>query len=126
MRTTLSLILLPAAIVLSSCKPEDPLTNGTGGNAITYVGTINGARATARVSFEPLPHYTIMAGDITSSQFYYTFSADIVGNSGYGDMLLHADNSRFLARFDVSGNGFTLTSNPFGPGNPTSYDFVRQ
>jgi len=106
--------------------------DGSGDNDITqtadgdYVGDIDGTRAVANVSFEPLREYTVMAGEIRGSNFYYTFKADIVGESGYGDILDHSDNSRFRIKIDLTSDGFTLTSNPFGPGTPTTYYFRRQ
>jgi hypothetical protein len=101
----------------------NPNSTQTQGN---YVGDINGAQAVANVSFEPLREYTIMAGEIRSNNFYYTFKADIVGESGYGDILDHSDNSRFRIKIDLTSDGFVLTSNPLGPGNPTTYYFRRQ
>jgi hypothetical protein len=91
-----------------------------------YVGTINGAQAVARVSFEPLREYTIMSGEIRSNKFYYTFTSDIVGTEGYGDIVDHQQNTRFRIKIELTQNGFVLTANPLGPGNPTVYNFVRK
>jgi|GEM_PF-2876439 len=109
----------------SGGNPESP--NGNQGTPSgSYVGNINGAEAVANVSFEPLREYTIMSGEIRSSNFYYTFTADIVGSSGYGDITSHNDNERFRIKIDLTQDGFILTSNPFGPGTPSSYKFVRR
>lgn len=106
-------------------RRENPNETTGLGNG-NYVGDLNGSRAVANVSFEPLREYTIMAGEIRSNEAYYTFTADIVGTSGYGDILDHADGSRFRIKIDLMADGFILTSNPLGPGTPTSYRFVKQ
>jgi hypothetical protein len=94
---------------------------------VTYVGDLHGARATAKVSYEPLREYTLMGGEIRSvGGSLYTFTADLVGNSGYATVVDHRDNVRFLARIDLTREGFSLTSNPFGPGMPTTYYFRKQ
>lgn len=121
--TALALILI--ILPLLACKipraaRNQPFQNGN------YVGDIHGARAIARVTFEPLREYTIMAGEIRSNNFYYTFTADIVGTSGYGDIVDHNENTRFRIKIDMTQNGFDMTSNPLGPGTPTTYHFVRQ
>jgi hypothetical protein len=90
-----------------------------------YVGNINGARATAVVSFERLPEYTVMAGRIQSGRYVYTFRADIVGAAGYGEIVSHAENTRFQIYIQLTQTGFALTSNPLGPGTPTTYHFKR-
>jgi hypothetical protein len=92
-----------------------------------YMGNIHGAQAIAQISFEPLRDFTVMAGRIQSGPYVYTFRADIVGRSGYGDMLDHYTQSRFRIRIDLdqSASTFALTSNPFGPGRPTTYYFRR-
>ena len=115
----LILILLP----LLACK--FPKTDGTFQNG-NYAGDIHGAKAIANVSFEPLREYTIMSGEIRSNNFRYTFTADIVGTSGYGTIVDHTENTRFQIKIDLTRNGFNLTSNPMGPGTPTTYNFVRQ
>jgi hypothetical protein len=117
----LILIILP----LLACRPPNTAKNRTFQNG-NFVGDINGARAVAKVSFEPLREYTIMSGEIRSNNFYYTFTADIVGTSGYGDIVDHSENTRFRIKIDITQNGFNLTSNPLGPGTPTTYYFVKQ
>lgn len=88
-----------------------------------FCGNIGGAPAVAVVGFEQLREYAVMSGQIQSGQFVYTFKADIVGNSGFGDMVSHAENTRFWIKIDVAGNGFALTSNPLR--DPTTYFFRR-
>jgi hypothetical protein len=61
-------------------------------------------------------------GQIYSGQFVYTFNADIVGNSGFGQMLSHAEGTEFRVKI-VAGNGFALTSNPLS--TPTTHYFSR-
>jgi hypothetical protein len=92
----------------------------------SFVGDIHGARALAAVSFERLYNYVLMAGQIRSGQFFYTFRTELVGASGFGEMLNHLDGQRFQIRIDLMPAGFALTSNPFGPGMPTTYYFKRQ
>jgi hypothetical protein len=117
----LILIILP----LLACRVPNTSRSRTFQNG-NYVGDVHGAKAFASVTFEPLREYTIMAGEIRSNNFYYTFTADIVGTSGYGDIVDHNENTRFRIKIDITQNGFTLTSNPLGPGTPTTYYFVRQ
>jgi hypothetical protein len=90
-----------------------------------YLGNINGARATAVVSYERLPEYTVMAGRIESGRFVYTFKADLVGAAGYGEILDHTSKTRFQIHIQLTQTGFVLTSNPLGPGTPTHYQFKR-
>ena len=90
----------------------------------TYTGEINGVQATARVTVEPLPSYTYVEGEVTSGQFYYTFTADLPGDRGWGDMVDHSDGSIFRIQIDVVGDGFYLTTNPFLA--PTTYIFSCQ
>lgn len=92
---------------------------------LRYVGDIHGARAQAVVSFERLPEFVLMAGRIQSGSYTYSFKADIVGNAGYGDMLDHSQQTRFRIHIQLTATGFALTSNPFGPGAPTTYHFRR-
>lgn len=113
-------LLLLLACKNPSVSRNNPFQNGN------YVGNINGAEAIARVTFEPLREYTIMSGEILSNNFRYTFTADIVGTSGYGDIVDHKENTRFRIKIDLTQNGFNLTSNPLGPGTPTTYNFIRQ
>src|SRR5437764_13271206 len=88
---------------------------------VNYVADIHGARADARVSYEPLREYTLMGGEIRSNGIYYTFTADLVGASGFGDMVNHTHNERFRVKIDLTREGLNLTTNPFGPGTPTTY-----
>jgi len=88
----------------------------------TYVGDLHGAQATARLVIEPLPNYTYVEGEISSDFAYYTFTAEIIGDRGWGDMLDHLTLERFRVQFDVAPNGFYLTSNPFLA--PTTYIFT--
>jgi len=99
------------------------------------VGDVGGVQATARVTFEQLPcsgcvdptaTYLVMAGEIVSGAFYYTFTADVYGASGYGDMLDYADGSTFRIRIDLAGDGFALTTNPFEGLYTTTYVFTCQ
>lgn len=87
---------------------------------------IHGAPAVAIVSIEPLPNFTLVAGEVRSGAAVYSFKADIVGTSGFGEMLDFATNQRFQIRIDATANGFALTSNPLGPGQPSTYFFSRQ
>jgi len=91
-----------------------------------YVGDIQGAPALATVSFEQLRDYVSMSGQIQSGQFSYTFSAELVGASGFGEIVSHAEGTRFQIRIDLTPTGFALTSNPLGPGMPTTYYFTRK
>src|SRR5947207_12329013 len=114
-------ILFPLVACQPGGAPGSPQTQS--GN---YRGSINGAEATAHVTFEPLPEHTLMAGEIRRNEYYYTFTADLVGASGYGDLLDHKDNSTIRIKIDVTADGFQLTSNPLGPGAPSTYTFVRE
>ncbi|MGQ0570408.1 MAG: hypothetical protein ACT4P5_12950, partial [Armatimonadota bacterium] len=93
---------------------------------VRYVGDIHGARANAVVTYERLPEVVAMAGRIQSGSYTYTFKADIVGNAGFGDMLDHSNNTRFRIHVRLTPDGFALTSNPQGPGVPTTYYFKKQ
>jgi hypothetical protein len=114
-------VLLP---LLACCPPGVPSSPPV--QTASYRGSIHGAPATASVSFEPLKESTLMSGEIRSAQYRYTFTADLFGSSGYGDMVAHADNSRFRIKIDLTTDGFQLTSNPQGPGTPSTYSFVRE
>jgi Ca2+-binding RTX toxin-like protein len=116
----------PAAPPGPATTPARPPGGSSGVENANYVGDIGGASASASVSFEPLPEYTLMAGEVRSGGFVYTFTADLVGSAGYGDMLDHQDNARFRIHIELTQDGFTLTSNPLGPGTPTRYFFTRQ
>ncbi len=91
-----------------------------------YVGDIQGAPAFATVSFEQLRDYVLMSGQIQSGQFFYTFSAELVGASGFGEMVSQVEGTRFQIKIDLTPMGFALTSNPLGPGMPTTYYFTRK
>jgi hypothetical protein len=90
-----------------------------------YGGDIHGARALAAVSFERLYNYVAMSGQIRSGQFLYTFRAELVGYSGFGEIVSHVEGTRFQIKIDLTPTGFALTSNPFGPGMLTTYYFKR-
>jgi hypothetical protein len=88
-----------------------------------YVGTINRARADALLSFEKMRDYTLVSGQIKSARFTYSFTADVYGESGFGTMTDRAAGTRFPIKLIFSQAGFTLISNPLGPGTPTPYEF---
>ena len=90
-----------------------------------FVGDINGARADAVVTFEQLRDYVLMSGEIQSKSFKYTFTADIYGDSGFGEIVSHSENTRFRIKIQYITNGFALTSNPLGPGTPSTYYFKK-
>ncbi len=101
----------------------------------TFVGDIGGVQAVATVqwstepSFDPRSPilgetYIQVAGEIQSGQFYYTFTAELYGPTGYGDMLDHYDGASFRIQLDVMTDGFYLTANPFG--DPAIYAFACQ
>ena len=92
---------------------------------LRFVGEINGARADAVVTFEQVRDYVIMSGEIRSNSFKYTFTADIYGDSGFGEIVSHSENTRFRIKIQYTSNGFALTSNPFGPGTPSTYYFKK-
>ena len=122
--------LLPAALVVlaaavSGCASPSG-ANGPPAGTAEYVGDLHGIQARAKVSFEPLREYTLMAGEIRSRVARYSFTADIVGTSGYGEMLDQVRNERFKVKIDLTRDGFTVTSNPFGPGTPSTYHFTKQ
>ena len=68
---------------------------------------------------------SLAAGEIRSNNYQYTFTADIYGDAGYGDMVTHYDNRRVRIKIQSVTNGFSLTVNPFGPGSPSTYDFKK-
>ena len=121
-----SIVLLVSIALLGSLT-----LLGTGADAgpnvvtLRYVGDINGAKAYAIASFERVYDYVVMAGRIESGRYVYTFKADIVGSSGYGDMLDNSTNSRFRIHVQITPIGFNVTSNPFGPGTLSTYIFKR-
>lgn len=132
-------------LLVSSCSSDDDGDgNGDGNNSSSgsaycptnvFVGDISGVQATANVQWSTQPSFTPsspilgesyiqMAGEITSGQFYYTFTAELYNPTGYGDMLDHADGSTFRIQIDLIANGFYLTANPFG--DPATYQFLCQ
>ena len=120
-------LAVPACTTTPSATPgqtgavPNNLSGTTDAPCGTYVGDINGVEATATISIEQLPEYVLMSGEITSGTFYYTFTADIIADRGWGDMVDHFDGSRFRVRIDVAADGFLLTANPFLA--PTTYSF---
>jgi hypothetical protein len=68
----------------------------------SYVGDIHGARALAAVSFERLYNYVVVSGQIRSAQFLYTFRAELVGYSGFGEMVSHVEGTRFQIKIDLT------------------------
>lgn len=114
--------------------------SGTGGSGIdgrcasgTYLSDFGGlpARATVSVerrpvvSYDPLAvggEYLLVAGEIRSQTAYYSFTAELYGNRGWGDMVDVLKNERFRIQIDLTVNGFILTANPFG--GPASYQLT--
>jgi hypothetical protein len=90
-----------------------------------YAGDVHGARAVAEVTYERLYSYVQAAGRVQANQYVYTFLVELVGSAGYGEMVDHANNTRFKIHFRLTNDGFVLTANPFGPGTPSSYVFKR-
>jgi hypothetical protein len=94
-------------------------------NVVTlrFVGDLQGIRADAVVAFEPLPDYVRAAGLIQSKSAKYSFTADVVGDSGFGTILDLGAGNRWQIKIQLFNKGFALISNPFGPGSPTTYYF---
>ena len=94
-------------------------------NVVTlrFVGDLQGVRADAVVTFEPLPDYVLAAGLIQSKSAKYSFTADLVGDTGFGTILDLGAGNRWQIKIQVFNKGFALISNPFGPGSPTTYYF---
>ncbi|TWT46295.1 hypothetical protein RAS1_27480 [Phycisphaerae bacterium RAS1] len=129
----------------AGCPPQSnpPATTGdnpaagtttVGGNCPggVYAGDIGGVQATANVQYEQLPcsscvepgaTYLATAGTVDSGVAQYSFTADIIGTSGYGDMVNLNANERFRIRIDLTSTGFLLTSNPFEGLVETTYTF---
>jgi hypothetical protein len=97
------------------------------GGATTYTSVINGLPVTAIATLEPLVTFTVMAGQIQSGNVVlYTFTADLVGSSGFGTLLETATGLRSSIFIDLTATGFVLTNNVLpDPGPPTSYAFTR-
>jgi hypothetical protein len=143
-KTIVLVVVMGLALASTGCPDEegggqqDPLgdtTGDDGGGApqaiwcapdangvFNLVGDLGGLQANARVSIELLPEYAVMAGDIQSANAYYTFTSDIVGTSGYGDMTDGYTGERFRVHFELYAEGFILTSNPLQ--SPTNYIFT--
>lgn len=90
---------------------------------LKYVGELNGLRAGAVVSFEALPDYVLVAGRIQSAAASYAFGCDLYGDTGYGTIVDLGNGTRWQIKVQVFRDGFALTSNPFGPGRPSTYLF---
>jgi hypothetical protein len=123
----MSLVLVAAGcgVVLGGAPQGGQAADTAQVKHVKYTGNIHGAPAVALVSYEPLPNFTVMAGEVRSNGFLYTFTANLVGSSGYGNVLDHQQNTTIQVRIDVTQNGFTVTTNPFGPGTPTVYYFKK-
>src|SRR5262245_36944511 len=92
----------------------------------TYMGDIGGAPAIAQVSYEPLRDHALFSGEIRKGPYVYTFTSEIVGDGGYGDMLNQASGERFrIAILNLSAGGFMLIANPFEGTGQTAYYFHR-
>jgi hypothetical protein len=90
--------------------------------AYRFSADLHGLPAVATVEFEQLYSYTVMAGEISSAQASYSFSADIYGDGGYGDMVDRVAGGSFRIQIqNLSEAGFVLIANPFQ--GPTSYIF---
>lgn len=116
------------ALTLLGCQPSPggqgapPAGTSIGGQ---YVGMMNGEQGTANVTFEKLKDYVSMAGTIVSPHASYTFSAQIVGDSGYGD-ITENNATTFRIKIDLTASGFNLTSNPLEGGGSSTYVFTKQ
>jgi hypothetical protein len=91
------------------------------GGERSYVTELNGLPAVATLTFEPLVTHTRVDGIIESSTARYVLGADVVGESGYGDMVDVGLNERMRIHLAFSTDGFRLTVNPLG--GATVYDF---
>jgi hypothetical protein len=92
----------------------------------TYAANVNGEQALAKVSYEVLVERTAVAGEISSSSAYYTFTGDLYGDRGWVDVVTHGSNERFRAQIDVIPNGFIFTANAFEGAGSTAYEFKCQ
>jgi hypothetical protein len=121
-------VLVVLAAVSQGCDARGggPGTQGTGTQTSEYSGDIHGVTARVQVSFERLRNYTLMAGEVRTNVSHYAFTADIVGSAGYGQMLDRLRNQRFQIKVELTRGGFKLTSNPFGPGTPSTYYFAKR
>ncbi|MFN0039503.1 MAG: hypothetical protein ACKVP2_08345 [Burkholderiales bacterium] len=104
---------------------------GGGGNppatTSTYSSVINGLPVTAVATLEPLITHTVMSGQILNvNVVLYTFTADLVGSSGFGTLVETATLLRSSIFIELTATGFILTNNVLpDPGPPTSYVFTR-
>ena len=98
---------------------DDSRETNTGSNR--FVSSFNGAEAVATVGYDRGYNNDVMSGTIQSGGYTYTFSADIVGTSGYGELVDYASYDRMTVHLDLYSNGFYLTINPFG--HPATYFF---
>src|SRR5215510_11125381 len=90
---------------------------------VNFVGNLHGIEVVATMGFEQLYNYVLMVGQIRSSRTAYMLHVDLVDTSGFGEAVCLADGQRIPIRIDMMPAGFALTSNPFGPGMPTTYYF---
>ena len=131
-------LLLAAALAARGCIPpagaDDPTMTSASRDQLvqsdvlygTYMGDIGGAPAIAQVSYEPLRDHALFSGEIRKGPYLYTFTSEIVGDGGYGDMLDHASGERFrIAISNLSAGGFMLIANPFEGTGQTAYYFHR-
>ncbi len=129
MKRATTIIGLLACFVLltgADCGGDDTGFDGGSDNphcaSNTYVGNLNGVEATIKVTVEPLVTHTYVQGQLTSPTANYTFTADMMGDRGWGDMVDLLTNERFRIQLDLlPGGGLILTANPFG--GATSYQF---
>jgi hypothetical protein len=86
-----------------------------------YIGNIDGVRSVATVTYERLYSHVAMAGQIQNNNYAYSFTADIVENSGFGSMILIGTYKPFQIKIVFTGSGtneFTLISNPLSTPSP--------
>lgn len=98
-----------------------PATSGSVALPGQFVSDFNEVPAIATVSYEELPEYAVFSGRIESNGYVYSFTSDIVGQGGYGDLLDQTDNETMRIQVELYRDGFNLTINPFG--DPVSYFF---
>lgn len=91
-----------------------------------FVGDLQGMQAVAVVEFEQLYSYVVMEGEVKSRTGRYTFSADIYGDGGYGEMVDRMTGDSFRVQIqNLSPAGFALVVNPYEGLHPTRYVFQR-
>ena len=125
-------ILLIGLILLASGCGDD--SGGSGNTSGDYSGNINGLPANGQCNFED---YRGVGGvlyqscAISTVNFTYSFNAELFNNTeGYADMLENPGGAtiRILVQWNEPNYppaGFALTTNPLGPGPPTTYQFTR-